>query len=136
MADTISASQIIGKQLLAKKKVAIYRLPDDSQKPVFYVEPGNPIGIVYSYLKLDPTKNRKFLYWQFMDSNGKPYYTRHAENLIDLKSLKDQGVKSVKQETQENQQKDFGYYFKEYGKPVLIGIAVTYIGSKLLTKYL
>lgn len=136
MADTISATQIIGKQLLAKKKVAIYRLPDDNQKPVFYVEAGNPIGVVYSYLKLDVTKNRKFLYWMFLDSNKKAYYIRHNENLIDLKSLKEQGVKSVKEETAENQPKNFEYYFKEYAKPVLIGIAVTIIASKVLPKYL
>lgn len=136
MADTISATQIIGKQLLAKKKVAIYRLPDDNQKPVFYVEAGNPIGVVYSYLKLDATKNRKFLYWQFMDSNNKPYYVRHEQNSFDLGALKEQGVKTVKQETAENQDKNFEYYFSEYAKPVLIGIAVTIIASKVLPKYL
>jgi hypothetical protein len=129
-----SVAEIINRNLVAKQDTEIYRLPDDNAKPVFVVKAGKEIGVVVSYINKSIDKNRQFLYWQFKDQNGKFYYVRHDEGKFDVGALKQQGAVNVVQQTEEKQKKEdpFGYYFATYGKPILIGIAVTFLASTFI----
>ena len=89
------ASDIIGKTLIAKKIIKIKRTPSDSAPSVYEVDPGDSIGVVYSYLL--PNNNRKNLYWTFYDSNNKPYYVEHKQGNFDIKSIESQGVLTVEE---------------------------------------
>lgn len=134
--STYSADQIIGKNLLANKPVNIYRLPDDNAKAVYTAKAGEYVGTVFSYIKPSPEKNRKFLYWQFKDQNNKFFYVRHEEGAFDVKSLKDQGAITVKEQTEGENQNKFEMYFKKYGVPILAGIAAVYLIANLGGKYI
>jgi hypothetical protein len=129
-----SVAEIINRNLVAKQDTEIYRLPDDNAKPVFVVKAGKEIGVVVSYINKSIDKNRQFLYWTFKDQNGKFYYARHMEGQFDVGTLKDQGAKNVIQQTEAQQKKEdpFSYYFATYGKPILIGIAVTFLASTFI----
>ena len=90
---TFNADQIIGKTLIAKKPIDIYRSATDGANVVYTVSPNQSIGKVFSYLL--PSANRNNLYWQFIDSNGKYYYTEHQTGAYDVKDLQDQGALTV-----------------------------------------
>lgn len=138
MSTIYSASQIVGKNLFAKKAVQLYRLPADNAKAIYTVNAGDPVGVVTSYLapKTDGTRNS--LYWQFKDQNGKYFYARHNENTFDIKALKEQGVKTVEDQTAEDagNADPFAKYFKKYGIPVLIGAGAIYLLAKVIEKKL
>jgi len=128
--STYSAEQIIGKTLIANRAVNIYRLPDDKAKSVYTVNAGQLVGVVDSYISPSAQKNRKFLYWQFVDQNGKFFYVRHEEGAFNIKALKDQGALTTAEQNENIS--DFEKYFKKYGIPVLIGIGVLYLGGKYI----
>ena len=44
-----------------------------------------------------PNQNRKNLYWQFFDGNGRAYYVEHRQNYFDIKSLSTQGVLTLEE---------------------------------------
>ena len=138
MSTMYSAAEIVGKNLVAQKNVPLYRLPDDKAKAIYTVPAGTSVGIVVSYVKPKTDGTRNFLYWQFKDQNGKYYYVRHEENVFNIKALKEQGTKTVQEQTDEaNENKDlFAKYFKQYGIPVLLGIAGLYLAGKVIEKKL
>lgn len=87
---TFKASDIIDKTLIAKRAVNLYRLPEDGAPVIYTVAPGQTVGKVFTYLTAGP--NRKNLYWQFYDANGKPYYAEHKTGYFDIKALSEQGA--------------------------------------------
>jgi len=92
---TYNAADIVGKTLIAKKKIDIVRLPKDDASTVYTVSPGETVGVVYSYLL--PNNNRKKLYWSFYDSNNKAYYVEHNVGDFDIKSLQSQGALTLEE---------------------------------------
>lgn len=96
-----NASDIIGKTLIAAQNVSIKRLPFDASPIVFNVNPGQTVGTVYSYLI--PGSDRKNLFWQFIDSNGRYYYAEHLPGIFNVRSLADQGVLTSLEKTQAEQ---------------------------------
>lgn len=100
-----SASDIIGKTLIAKKDTPVFSTPTETGKPLIVIKKGQTIGIVYSYLA--PNANRSKLYWMFeSQANKKPYYVAHNIGNFDVKSLYDQGVKTTKEKQQEEEDKN------------------------------
>ncbi len=89
-------SQIIGKTLFAAAPVQVKRLPLDSAPAVFTAAAGQAVGKVYSYLS--PGSGRAVLYWQFYDSNGRPYYSAHEVGKYSLTALKQQGAQTVEEQ--------------------------------------
>ena len=85
-----SASDIVGKTLIANEPVTIKRIPEDSAPSVFTVKIGQPIGTVYSWIS--PGPNNKSLYWMFKDETGRNYYSEHKVGRYTIKALKSQGV--------------------------------------------
>jgi len=87
---TFSASDIVGKTLIANEPVIIKRIPEDSAPSVFNVKIGQPVGTVYSWIS--PGANNKSLYWMFKDENGRNYYSEHKVGRYSIKALQSQGV--------------------------------------------
>jgi len=98
MAQVFSADSIIGKTLIAAKPVSITRFASDTAPVVFTVSPGQPVGVVDSYLK--PGTGRSRLWWQFRDNTGRFYYSEQVTGNYSLTALKDQGVLTTKEETE------------------------------------
>jgi hypothetical protein len=88
MGITLTADKIVGKTLVAKKRVPVKDLAYDSAKVVRYVEPGKTVGVVFSYL--NPTANRSVVYWMFEPPGQKPFYVPHDPNSFDLDKIKKQ----------------------------------------------
>jgi phage baseplate assembly protein gpV len=86
-----NAGDLIGKTLIARVRVALYRRPQDGEKPFAFTESGQSIGIVYSYLEASAAKKRSSFYWMFQDGAGF-YYVPHRLNFFDVGALKQQGV--------------------------------------------
>lgn len=95
------ADQLIGKSLVARIKIPLKRLPDSNATTIYTVQPGNPVGIVYSFTggKGSP------LWWMFYDQNGKAYYVEHNDSAFDVKLIKDQGALNVAEETKKAEAK-------------------------------
>ena len=98
------ADQIIGKSLVAKEPVDIYRTASDNAASVYTVPAGTSVGIVYSYLL--PGPGRASIYWQFLDNNGRSYFTSHQAGRYDVKSLKDQGALTLEEQQKIEQEKN------------------------------
>ena len=94
---TYSVDQIIDKTLIAKKPIKVYRRAYDDAEVVQIIQPGQTVGVVYSYLL--PGEGRSSFMWTFDDANGKPYYTKHDVGLYDVKALRDAGAITVAEET-------------------------------------
>ena len=132
MASTYSADEIVGKTLIANKKINLYRLPNDSAKPIFSVDAGSTVGVVFSYLKPSSTQNRSSVYWVFNDANGKQFYARHKAGDYDVKALKDQGALTTKEKTEEEKGASIETYIKKYGIPLAIGVGVLYLAGTVI----
>ncbi len=85
-----NAADIVGKTLFALTRVPIKRQPWDDSPIVTYAEPGQKIGIVYTYVGVKA--GRSVLHWAFVDDNNVLYYTEHRQGYYNLQSLKNQGV--------------------------------------------
>jgi hypothetical protein len=97
-----SAADIIGKTLIPKVEVLVKRLPRDSDPYIYKVKAGQTIGVVYSYL--EPSMDRKSLYWMFKDEFGKPYYVEHGDGKFSIKALREQGAVSTWEKIQAEQE--------------------------------
>ncbi len=80
---TFNADQIIGKTLFANSPVNIYTLPDVSSVVMATIQPGQPVGVVYSYIQ------RGTNFWWQLSPGG---YVLHQTGLFDIQSLNDQGA--------------------------------------------
>ena len=134
-----SAGDIVGKTLIAKKKINLYRSRSDS-KPFGFVNAGQPVGIVYSYLS--PSLNNPNLWWMFKDNN-KVYYAEHKEGNFDISSLTNQGVISTEDKTkiakEKIEKKDkgaFQFYIEKYMPWIIIGIFAVPIIKDVIKKKL
>jgi hypothetical protein len=88
---TIKLEEIPGRSLVAARRVPYKRWPVDADEPLGYFEPGDFVGMVYSYIDIDPPRNTK-LYWQFLTSQGTAYHVPHDNENFDLQHLLNQGV--------------------------------------------
>lgn len=118
-----SANQILDKTLVAKAKTAVY-MNGNFKTPAYYVQPGQAIGKVWSYLKPSDSRGGKAAL-MFYNEKNQAYYVLD-EQAIDTSSLKDQGALTVKQEVAIEKEKALrdndpvGYYLKKYGLPALL----------------
>ena len=132
---TYNAEQIIGKTLIAKRPVKLYRFADDSAPVIYTVEPGNNVGVVYSYL--NPSDKRQTIYWAFYDSNNKPYFAPHKTGDYDIKTLSEQGALTVVQQAQQAAEQNLtttDKVFKLVQKYLLIGAGVYLLNSIIKKK--
>ena len=132
MSNQFRADQIIGKSLVAREPVNIYRVPDDNATPVYFVRSGETVGTVTSYLNPGPGRNT--LYWVFRDVNGRNYYTQHRPGMYDVPSLQSQGALTTAEELQAEQEKNKTTAEKIFTKAqnlLLIG-ALVYLAAQII----
>jgi len=131
---TYNANEIIGKTLIAKKPVEIFRIANDNAPAVYTASPNETIGVVYSYLLTSPS--RKNLYWQFYDQNNKPYYVEHMAGRFDIKSLSDQGALTIeeKKEAMEAAAESTSDKIFRYVKNGALLMAAVYLAKSFIEK--
>ena len=132
-------ANIIGKNIFAKAKTPLYRAANDLSKPFSSINAGQFVGNVYSYIK--PGKNTTKTWLMYYDQQNKPYYSILTGSNIDEKSLKDQGVKTVEEETKAAKQKQefeekgaIRYYIEKYAPYLIAALFVVPIAKQLITK--
>lgn len=129
MIEVYSVDQVLEKTLTAKKDLPVYNgYPPGIVKRIGTVKAGNPAGIVFSYIAADPTKGRDQLWWMFYpaSSAGSYYYMPHDADAFDLDALRQQGVISVEEQQQQEQDKNKEWYEKVLDKvlPVVVTIGL------------
>ena len=132
---TFNSKDIIDKTLIAKVKIPVTRYAKDDAPIVYTVNPGQSVGVVYSFLI--PKENRTNLWWAFKDSNDKFYYTEHKEGIYDITSLQQQGVLTTAQQQQaaaEASMSTTDKVFKLVQKYLLIGAGVYLLNSIIKKK--
>jgi len=82
-----NASDIVGKTLYAKRKVAVKAQPFDDAPVKRVVAPGAPVGVVWSFV--NPAAGRSSLYWMFESPSGYEY-AEHDPKSYDLEQLESQ----------------------------------------------
>lgn len=133
-----SAGDIIGKTLYAAKRLPIYTT--NFNTPVAYVEAGQPIGQVYSFVG---GQDGKSLYWQFLGTKLPVYYVKHdsgnfefdrtqRELIIDNVLSQEEKEKKAKEEAEKKDKGLFIYYFEKYATVALI----TVVGIVVFKEYM
>jgi hypothetical protein len=144
---TYTVNQIIGKTLIASVDTKVYSGTKGTPAVVGTVKTGQPLGIVWSYLRPEQTDGRSWLMFESSYVPGTAAKVYYAPNeAASGTGLKEQGALTVKDEIKKEQEEALrrndpvGYYLKKYGLPVLligggIYLAATYgkafIGAKL-----
>jgi hypothetical protein len=135
---TFSADQIIGKTLIAKKPVPLYRSASKID-PFITVPEGKTVGVVYSYVGGTGSP----LFWMFyakVANVEKAYYAEHIDDAFDIKALKDQGVQTTREIEQAKQEENLSTgdkileYFKKYAMWAGIGLAGFLVFREILRK--
>lgn len=130
---TYSISQLIGKSVYAKEKLPLYKTTS-SAKPFEYVMAGDFIGVVDSWI----SKDGKL--WFLFKSNTGQYVVPYIAYSFDIKSLKEQGAKTVEQERKEKEEKELKnaspieYYLRKYGIWAVGAIVAAGAANGLLSK--
>ena len=138
----ISADKVIGKTLIAKKRIPVYSGCSNTNKPYRYVEPGNIVGVVSSYII---NSCGGVLHWSFgkFDKNDpynklkKIYYVKHEKGAFEITDE----IKTAAQLEKEEEEKKliaekgaFRYYLDKYGLVVLLVIAGTILAKAAIQK--
>lgn len=124
MSTIYSASQIVGKTLIANTAIQVKRVAADSSPVVRTIAKGQSVGLVYSYLPANTT--RKSLYWMFYDSYNTPYYVEHKTGIFSIKGLTAQGALTIEEERaqQDGKEKDAFDKTKDIVQLGLIGVGI------------
>ena len=134
-----NAAQLIGKTFKADGPVPIYDSATNTAKPVRYVQSGQIVGVLYSWL--DPSGSyRTDYWWMFYDANGHAFYVPFAANSnIDESFFREQGSLTTLEQIQAEQDANKEWYEKLFDnvKPLIVtaivgGLAVKYLVSKKL----
>lgn len=125
MPDVFNVADIIGKTLIARTQVSVYKRPDSATKPIGYVVAGNPVGVVYSWVGPDRAADGIKIWWIYTDSPHGTYYSPHEPGIYDVNALRQQGVLSTKEKIDQEADKNLPWYerlIKQYGIWVVGGV--------------
>lgn len=104
--------QLVDKTIIADRKVYVYTGSNARAggTPLGYVEPGQPVGVLFSWLGIDPQQGRDRIWLMFYPaSDYEPYYyVPFNDGDFDWSALQQQGAITVlqQQEQQSQEQKD------------------------------
>lgn len=101
---TYTTDQIIGKALIGREPVSLYRNAQDNASVVYTVPSGQPVGVVESYLA--PAPGRNSLYWQFRDNSGRAYYSEHRPGRYNIEALTNQGALTLEEQKKAEEEKN------------------------------
>lgn len=100
------ASDIVGKSLIAKKRVDIYDTVNAGRKRIAFVRPGDSVGTVYSWIQRPDG-----LWWMF-ESGKNFYYAKHAVGLFNVSNLKQQGLLTLEEKNEKERLEDLNFLQK------------------------
>ena len=135
MSDLYNANDIVDKTLIALKRLPVYTdVPRSGSIPkaAGYTTPNQPIGVVYSYINADPIQNRGTLWWMFwpgQNYGGNYFYIPHNVGDFDVSSLKQQGVLTLEEQRELEEQKNKEWYEKIVDRIIPVGVAVILGGA-------
>lgn len=140
--------QLLDKTIIAARKVNVYRYAVAGAQPVGYVQAGQPIGVLFSYLAPDFSKGRDRYWLQFYpaDDDGYYYVVPYNDGDYDWSNIQQQGaITLLDQQNQQNQQdiddqtpwyeKLFNWGSSDVVKPIVNGALVLgalYVGVKYI----
>lgn len=130
MPTIYSASEIIGKDLYAKKTVKVHTLPFSFANIAYTVNYGGRVGTVKSYNNKDG-----FLWWQLYENGGNAW-VKHEENTFDVKALQSQGAMTEEEKKlakEKENQSNFDKFLAAAGKGLKtagIAIGLFFIGKE------
>ena len=115
--DIISADQVVGKTLIAKKSVSLKRTAQASAPVIYTAKPGQIVGTVYSWVMQGTT-----LYWAFYDDKNLPYYAEHRPGLFSVEALQQQGAQTLEdiQNEQAQAANPVTYAIEKITKPLVL----------------
>ena len=96
----VSADQLYGKTLYAKKNINVRKSPGLEAPILRVVKPGQMVGVVSGY-HVDETGG---VWWLIKEPNYQQSYVFHGKGFFDWESLKQQGVKTSEEEVKEEEQ--------------------------------
>lgn len=102
-----SIGQLFDKTILAERKVYIYNDAVAGAKPIGYVSSGQPIGVLYSWLGVNPAAGRERIWLMFYPPNewSNNYYVPYNDGDFDWSNIQQQGAITVlQQQEQANQE--------------------------------
>ena len=122
---TYTANQLVDKTVIAAKDTKLYSNSSGTGAVVGVVKAGQPIGVVYSYIKPNQgsSDGRSWLMFESSTYNKFYYVPNEAAS---SSGLKEQGTKTLDQEVKEEEEKKekdenpVGFYLKKYGLPALL----------------
>lgn len=122
--DIFSADQIIGKTLIAKKKVPLTRSPKATAPIIWTAQPDESVGVVYSWVMEGTT-----LWWLFYDKYNVPYYAMHKPGIFSVTALQQQGAQTVEEikEAKEAAENPLMTAISKMFKPVIWAAAAFFI---------
>ncbi len=119
-----SVNQIIGKTIFANKQTTLYSNPSGGGRVVGTIKAGQPIGVVFSYIKpTDKTSDGRA--WLQFDNSYLNSFFIPDENASSA-GLKDQGTMTVSEEVKAEadaklkEDSPMEYYIKKYGTKALL----------------
>lgn len=114
--DYMSASEVVGKTLIARTSVPLTRWPKSDSPVIYTAKAGESVGVVYSWV-MEGTK----LYWMFYDQYGKPYYAEHKTGRFSVEALQQQGAKTLQdiQEAKAKEENPIAYTITQIVKPLV-----------------
>lgn len=131
---------IIDKPIRAIKTVNLYRNALDTATSFAEVKAGSMIGILYSIVNAKAGRSIDWL--MFYDNNRKAYYVPVQTGTFDELDLKQQGVKTVEEQTKQEAdkaKKDAGllsYYIEKYIPYILGAIIIVPVLKSIIDKKL
>jgi len=103
---TYSANDIVGKSLIAKRTIPVFKLPAATwNNRIGVVNKGNSVGVVYSYVQRPDG-----IYWMFKPKFGSTYYVKHNPGDFDLSNLQTQGVISQEEKAEEERREELSWW--------------------------
>lgn len=97
--EIFDVRDVVNKTLMAKIKVPVYAQPRNDAAAFGYVAPGQPVGVVYSWLDPAPAKNRTTIWFMYESPEGF-YYTPLIGGYYDVSALREQGVISIEEKVE------------------------------------
>jgi len=131
---------IIDKTIRAKKDISLYRNAIDTALPYATVKAGSNIGVLYSVVTAKAGRSVDWL--MFYDNFNIPYYVPVKTGTLDSADLKEQGAKTVEEQTKEKQKQEkkeaglFSYYIELYAPYIIGAIILVPILKKVIDKKL
>lgn len=96
-------TQLVDKTLIARQPVSVFNGADLGGQSIAIVNTGDPIGTIFSYVGGGPGED---LYWMFLRPNNTAYYVKHRNNIFDVSILQQQGVLTIEQQIEQQQEQE------------------------------